>query len=79
MFRIVKLQEIADHSGKTLFEARQRGIIGGAIYTNIRNSMKNGDPIDNLTLRTIGRLAKYFDCHPMDFLEYVPDDSIEAG
>lgn len=75
MFRITRLKVIIEQSGKSLLKMRQEGIIGGAIYTNIRNAMNDGTPIDNFTLKTIGKVAEYFDCHPEDFLEWIPDET----
>lgn len=74
MFRITRLKTIIDHSGKSLFNMRKEGIIGGAVYKNIRDAMNDGSPIDNFTLGTIGKVAAYFDCHPEDFLEWIPDE-----
>lgn len=72
MFKITKIKSILNSTGRSFYELREKHIILGAVYTNLKYAIDNDEPI-NITLDTIDCISIYFGVHPFDFLEYVPE------
>lgn len=72
MFKITKVDPLLKSMGRSFYELREKGIISGAVYSNLRSAIVQDSSI-NITLDTIDCICVYFGVHPFDFLEYVPE------
>ena len=65
---IFKLDDLLWRNKKTAEEVKLKTGISAATLSNI----KNGKNI-NISIKTIDKLCKYFDCPVSDLLEYIPE------
>ena len=65
---IIKLDDLIWHNKTTAEEISKQTGLGSSTISKLRNS-KNL----NISLNTINKLCKYFNCKVSDLLEYMPD------
>jgi putative transcriptional regulator len=65
---IIKLDDLIWHNKTTAEEISKQTGLGSSTISKLRNS-KNL----NISLNTINKLCKYFNCKVSDLLEYTPD------
>ena len=74
MIKLDKLNEMFISRGKSRNSMRLEAGIGGQSYTNVAKMLNGKMSNTRLSLGTIDKLCRFFDCQPGDIMEYVPDE-----